>query len=288
MFSLYFKMQCSLCSDTLTCNSYLQPNTAKFECGCTFHLSCVIQYCKEKITNTCPTCHPKQNVFFANFGEDRLKAMAIQIEKRREINKMEKPKSYFNLFGGKTTLRSMIKSGTSLNSLKLNGYIPESFIEEGVRFHEVASTYTMAALINFGFCFSHMLTMGITPEHFKLMDENQMEELKISASDMLATSINIHQLAALGLSIPTLCQMKFTWADLRKIGGNCQTIRLLTPKISEVKTYFDPSETEYKEAGFTEEKMKKYKWEIDTQIFKKKKAKVKLGKIKLNSSNMLF
>lgn len=285
-------MQCSLCSDTLTCNSYLQPNTAKFECGCTFHLSCVIQYCKEKITNSCPTCHPsEQHQFFANFGEDRLKAMAIQIEKRREINKMEQPKSYFNLFGSKTTLRSKINSGTSLHTLKLNGYIPESFIEEGVKFHEIANVYTMSSLIDFGFRFSHMRTMGISPEHFKLMDVNQMESLEICASDMLSTSMNIHQLAALGLDLPTLCQMKFTFSDLRKIGGNCQTLRLLTSKLSDVKTYFDPTESEWKEAGFTsDEALKKYTWEVDTQIFKKKKKKAMINpsKIKLNPGNMLF
>ena len=283
-------MQCSLCSDTLTCNSYLQPNTAKFECGCTFHLSCVIQYCKEKITNTCPTCHPSsKDQLFANFGDDRLKAMAIQIEKRRELNKMERPKSYFNnLFNSKTTLRNKINSGTSLHSLKLNGYLPESFIEEGIKFHEIANVYTMSSLIDFGFCFSHMRTMGISPEHFKLMDTNQLETLEISASDMLSTSINIHQLAVLGLELPFLCQMQYTFSDLRKIGGNCQTLRLLTSKISDLKTYFEPTESEWKEAGFTEEAMKKFDWEVDTQIAKKKKVKIAPGKIKLNPGTMLF
>ena len=281
-------MSCSLCSDPLTCTATIRPNTAVFECGCTFHLNCVIQYSKEKITNTCPTCHPTQNAFFANFGDDRLKSMKIQIEKRREVNKMEKPKSYFSLFGSKTTLRSMINSGTSLHTLKLNGYIPESFIEEGIKWREVASTYTMASLIDFGMRFNHMLTMGIRPENFKQMDVNQLEELEISAADMMSTSINIHQLASLGLSLPTLCQMKFTWADLRKIGGNCQTIRLLTPKLSELKTYFEPTTEEWKEAGFTEDNLKKYNYEQDVQIFKKKKVKQRTGPIKLTATNMLF
>lgn len=279
-------MSCSLCSDPLTCTANIRPNTAVFECGCTFHLNCVLQYSKEKITNTCPTCHPTHNMFFANFGDDRIKSMKIQIEKRRELNKMEKPKYYFNLFGSKTTLRSMINSGTSLHTLKLNGYIPESFIEEGIKWREVASTYTMAALIDFGMRFNHMLTMGITPENFKQMDVNQLEELEITAADMMSTSISIHQLASLGLSLPTLCQMKFTWADLRKIGGNCQTIRLLTPKLSELKTYFEPTTEEWKQAGFTEDNLKKYNYEQDVQIFKKKQ--VKQRKIKLNANNILF
>ena len=215
--------------------------------------------------------------------------MTIQIEKRRELNKMERPKSYFNLFGSRTSLRSKINSGTSLHTLKLNGYIPESFIEEGIKFHEIASVYTMSSLIDFGFCFSHMRTMGISPEHFKMMDVNQLETLEVCASDMLSTSINIHQLAGLGLNLPTLCQMKFTFSDLRKIGGNCQTLRLLTSKLIELKTYFEPTENEWKEAGFTSDEMlKKHQWDVDTQIFKKKKVKVNPSKIKLNASTMLF
>jgi len=280
-------MNCVLCNDNLTVKNSLRPNSAVFECGHTFHLNCVIQYSKEKLTNTCPICHPEQNVFFANFGEDRLKAMAIQIEKRRQINKMEKPKSYFSLFSTKTNLRSMINSGTSLQTLKLNGYIPESFVEQGIKFHEVASTYTMDSLIGFGFRFHHMMLMGFAPENFKKMSQNNMEELDINASDMLTTSINIHQLAGLGLSLPTLCQMKFTWADLRKIGGTCQTIRLLTPKLSEIKTYFSPTKEEWEAAGFTEEAMNKYKYEVDVDIIKKKPVK-RRGQIKLNTANMLF
>ena len=106
----------------------------------------------------------------------------------------------------------------------------------------------------------------------------------VSTSD---TSINIHQLAGLGLSLPTLCQMKFTWSDLRKIGGTCQTIRLLTPKLSEIKTYFSPTKEEWEAAGFTEEAMNKYKYEVDVDIIKKKPVK-RRGQIKLNTANMLF
>ena len=175
--------------------------------------------------------------------------MEIMIKKRRNINKMEKPKSYFSLFSSSSDLRSMIKSGTSLNSLKLNGYIPESFIEEGIQYKEIASTYTMDSLIAFGFQFSHMLTMGFAPEHFKQMSQNNLDELEIKAEDMMRTSITIHELSELGLELYKLCEMNFTWSDLRKIGGNAQTIRLINPKLSELKTYFSPTEEEWKEAG---------------------------------------
>jgi hypothetical protein len=69
--------------------------------------------------------------------------------------------------------------------------------------------------------------------------------------------------------------MKWTWADLRKIGGNCQTIRLITPNISELKTYFAPSMEDWEKAGFTAENMEKYAYNVDVQIAKKKPVRRK-------------
>lgn len=279
-------MSCTICSENMVFSGAVRPNIATFECGHSFHLSCVLAYSKAKITQTCPICNPVQNVMFANFGDDRLRSMQIMIEKRRNINKMEKPKSYFSIFSSTNDLRSMIRSGTSLHSIKLNGYLPESFIEEGIKFRECGSTYTMSSLIDFGFRFNHMLTMGFSPEDFKKMSLLNMEELNISAEDMMQTSITIHQLSQLGIDLYKLCEMGFSWADLRKIGGNVQTIRLLTPKVSELKTYFSPTEEEWKDAGFTQEAMKKYDYTIDVDIFRKKA--VRKAKINLMGSNMLF
>ena len=86
-------MNCTLCSETMVVSQTMRPNHATFECGHSFHLSCVLQYSKEKITNTCPICEPRAG-FFADFGDDRLKAMSILIDKRRKANKMEKPKGF--------------------------------------------------------------------------------------------------------------------------------------------------------------------------------------------------
>lgn len=279
-------MQCTLCAENMVFSQGMHPNLCTFECGHSFHLSCVLSYAKEKITNTCPVCNPVQHTFFADFGDDRIKSMQVLIEKRRKINMMEKPKSYFSLFSTKTDLKSMINSGTSLHTLKLNGYIPESFIEEGIRFKDLSNTYTVDSLIDFGFRFHHMLVMCFLPEDFKKFDLNQMDELNIKAADMLQTSISIRQLAELGIDLYKLCEMKWTFADIQKIGGDCQTIRLLTPKLSDIKTYFAPTKEEWESAGFTEEAMQKYKYDVDVSIIKKKKAVRK--KLNLTGRNMLF
>jgi hypothetical protein len=279
-------MSCKLCGENMVHTGTMAPNIGQYECGHSFHLNCILAYSNEKVTQSCPICKPLKNTFFANFGEDRVKAMQIMIDKRRSINKLEKPKSYFSLFSSSNDLRSMIKSGTSLSSLKLNGYMPESFIEEGIQYREIAKTYTMDSLIDFGFRFSHMLTMGFEPTSFKMMSENNMEELEITAEDMLKTSITIHDLSELGLEMYKLSEMNFTWADLRKIGGNAQTIRLITPKLSELKTYLSPTESDFVEAGFTTESLKKYDYVVDSNIFKKKVARRQVKH--LTASNMLF
>lgn len=279
-------MSCSLCSENMVHTGTMAPNIGQYQCGHSFHLNCILAYSNEKVTQTCPTCNPQKNTFFANFGEDRVKSMQVMIEKRRSINKFEKPKSYFSLFGSSNDLRSMIKSGTSLSSLKLNGYIPESFIEEGIQYREIAKTYTMDSLIDFGFRFSHMLTMGFEPSSFKKMSRNNMDELEITAEDMLKTSITIHDLSELGLEMYKLSEMNFTWADLRKIGGNAQTIRLITSKVSDLNTYFSPTQKDFTEAGFTEASLEKYDYVVDTNVFKKKVTRKQVKH--LTANNMLF
>jgi len=279
-------MTCRLCNKPLTITETMRPNHATFECGHAFHLSCVIQYSKEKITNSCPTCAPPTDTFFADFGDDRLKTMCILIDKRRQVNKIEKPKSFFSLFGAKNDLRSMVQSGTNLHTLKLNGYLPESFVEDRVRYREL-SGYQMDSLIHFGFRFDHFVEMGFQPEDFAKMTPNHMDELEITAADMLKTSIDIFQLADLNIELYKLCEMQWKWHDLTRIGGNCQTIRLLTPNMSELKTYFEPTLEDYQTAGFNEEAMKKYEYNVDYNPFGKRKVARKKN-FHINSRNILF
>ena len=248
----------------------MRPNIATFDCGHNFHLSCVIQHCKERITNSCPQCvkDPKA-LCFANFGDDRLKAMNVLIERRRKLNKIETPKGFLGgLFATKKDLLGMVNGGTSLRTLKLQGYIPENFIEERIRFSEVAKVYKMSAMLDFGFDFHHFLMMGIRPEHFKLMDYNQIQELNITVKDMLKTSIDIHQLSELNLDLYKLCEMGWTWTDICNIGGDVKTIRQLSINLSDINTYLEPDDWE--KAGFNEESIKKYEYNVDYNPFQKK------------------
>ena len=63
-------MICTLCSENMVFTGTMRPNIGSYECGHSFHLNCILSYSANKITQTCPTCNPQKNVFFANFGEN--------------------------------------------------------------------------------------------------------------------------------------------------------------------------------------------------------------------------
>ena len=89
--------------------------------------------------------------------------------------------------------------------------------------------YKTSTLLNFGFKWHHMITMGFEPNHFKTLNWHQMTDvLKLTATDMLKTSISIRQLADLKFDLAHLHQMGFRMKEFKQIGGNCKTMSLIT------------------------------------------------------------
>lgn len=262
-------MSCNLCSNDIEKSANVRPNVATFECGHEFHLNCTIDYCKSHYTTQCPVCYKEPSKYKPNFSSDRLHAIQTLVDARRanrevktDVGYLQGLNSWFN--SKKSTLISLVSNGTSLNTLKLNGYIPEDFIEQKISWKKLSSVYTPDALIDYGFRFHHMIVMGFCPEHFKSFTWEQLyNTLHIKAPDMLKTSINTRQLAELKLPIQQIKQLGFTWKDLVNMDGNVKTLRLLTDNLSDLRTYFNPSSNDWDRAGFTRERISLYKWKTD-------------------------
>ena len=62
--------------------------------------------------------------------------------------------------------------------------------------------------------------MGFEASDFKMISWNHMQDLDLTASDMLKTSMNIRDLAALKLEPYQLNELGFTWSDFVSMGGN--------------------------------------------------------------------
>lgn len=263
-------MNCILCSNEIEKSGTVRPNIATFDCGHEFHLDCVIDYCKSHYTKQCPSCYKNPNSKYKpNFSQERLLAIETLIEARRnnretktDTGYLQGLNSWFN--SKKSTLISLVKNGTSLNTLKVNGYTPEDFIEQKISWKNLSSVYTADALIDYGFRFHHMIVMGFCPEHFKGFTWEQLyNTLQIRSDDMLKTSLTTRQLADLKFPIQNIRQLGFTWKDLVTMDGNVKTLRLLTDNLSDLKTYFNPSANDWENAGFTRERITLYKWKTD-------------------------
>jgi len=251
-------MPCTLCNLDMDKSGSLRPNIATYDCGHEYHLSCALLYSKENISMLCPSCHVPEKTL--NLGDDRQIAMQSLIDARRTCLSTPTKGGIWSWFTDKS-LHYLIKTGASLESLKLKGVTPEDLIEEQIKWESVSSIYKTGALLNFGFRWHHMITMGFQPEHFKLLDWHQMSSvLNLQAVDMLKTSITIRELAELKIDVAHLHQLGFRLKELKQIGGDCETLKLLTSNLSDIKTYFSPSPDDWEDLGFTKESIGKNNW----------------------------
>ena len=253
-------MICTICNEPLIMKDRIRPNVATFECGHHFHLSCVLKHSKLKMTTSCFKCNPTSNMLLPNLSDNRILAMESLITARQNKDK-EVRNGWFSAFNSKTSLLSMITMGSALSTIKMKGFIPEDFIEKGITWSKVMSVYTIDGLLNFGFRWHHMIIMGFKPKHFKSLNYDQMHDvLNLKASDILQTSLNIRDLCALQLEPYQLHELGFTWSDFVKMGGNATTLKLLSNDLEDFKTYFEPTQEQLFNAGFTEdEKLTSYK-----------------------------
>lgn len=254
-------MSCTLCNDSILKSGTLRPNCATFDCGHEFHLTCILAFSQKNICQICPTCNEFDHNKI-NLGNDRVIAIQTLIDARRNYKDTSK-KSFLSWFK-ESSITSMVKNGTSLETLKIKGITPEDLIENGISWSTLSSIYKTSALLNFGFRWHHMITMGFQPDHFKTMDWHQMSDiLNLTATDMLKTSISIRQLADLKIDISHLHQMGFRLKDMKQIGGNCETLVLITKDLSDIKTYLNPSASDWDELGFTQEAIAANGWLVE-------------------------
>ena len=262
-------MACTLCNNSICISGSVRPNVATFDCGCNFHLSCVLDLCVNKFSAQCPSCNVIPNV--ANFGNDRLTAIESLVEARRSNRK--EVSGWTSWFSSKSSLTNLISAGTSLQTLRIQGYLPEDFIEKQISWKKLTKIYKIPSLLEFGFKWHHIVVMGFTPENFKQLDWNQMfSTLGIRSTEMLQTSMTIQQLIDLQIPIHRLRELQFSWHDLVKIGGNVKTLKGVTDSMADLLTYFKPTPQQMHDSGFTKENIEKFGWKaIETVPTRKKR-----------------
>lgn len=162
-----------------------------------------------------------------DLGTHQLTALNAIIDARRQVPKQD---SFWSrrLFG-RRDLPKLI--GTSLSTLKQQGYIPEDFIEHEIPWSKIP--YSIDDTIAFGFTYDHMLAMHFQPQHFAQLEWRHYRQLRIDSNAMLKSCLSIHDLVALGFTPQQLHQLKWSWSQLQSIGANTENINM-TPNDQQI------------------------------------------------------
>jgi len=155
-----------------------------------------------------------------DLGTHQLTALKAIVEARRQVPRED---SFWNrAFFGRRELPKLL--GTSLTTLKQQGFIPEDFIEHEIPWSKMP--YSIDNTIAFGFTFDHMLAMHFQPQHFAQLEWRHYRQLRIDANDMMKTCLSIHDLVALNFTPQQLHQLKWTWTQLTSVGATTENINM--------------------------------------------------------------
>lgn len=155
-----------------------------------------------------------------DLGTHQLTALKAIVEARRQVPRED---SFWNrAFFGRRELPKLL--GTSLTTLKQQGFIPEDFIEHEIPWSKIP--YSIDNTIAFGFTFDHMLAMHFQPQHFAQLEWRHYRQLRIDAKEMMKTCLSIHDLVALNFTPQQLHQLKWTWTQLTSVGATTENINM--------------------------------------------------------------
>jgi hypothetical protein len=240
-------------------------DTAIFDCGHAVHLSCLLKQTQYGLY-ACPVCTDKASAALKpNLGKDREIAMQSTHSARVRERQLFPPKrpniisrvlNYFSpLTPVATTFQEHVHNKTSLKSMKTLGFTPADAIQDRVRWRRIQYNYTPEELMDFGFQWDHMVSLGIEPQHINAFSWNVLKnQLKLDSKKLLQLNISISELATLNFTCAQYHELGFDWPLWTRMGANVETLRPFNWSLQDIKTYWSPSVSQWIQAGFYDRK----------------------------------
>lgn len=257
------------------CNKDIGPkNRAVFDCGHTFHLSCVFASPYATMCSDCPQ-HIESRPDIGNDREIAISSdMLLKVSERRL-----KPVTTVSML---TTLVQAItpltpapltfidhmKQNKKLTVIAASGFGPEDAVQERVRFSDIVSRYNSKDILEFGFEWEHMVQMGILPNHIKHFSWTQQKhKLKLNAEKMLKMRMTMTELADINYTTHQLVELGFTWQIMSTMGANVDTWKRFNFELEDIKRYWQPTLTQWVAAGFYDkERVQRAGWQMDSVL----------------------
>lgn len=244
-------MNCNLCAKSIS-----ERNTATFECGHSFHLSCVIS---NPYLSLCSICDQKGKL--PDVGLDREVAIRSNISSKIQVRQL-KPLEVPSFMGHvqrlltpltpqATCFADYVYHNKKLSFISTAGFEPTDAVQERISWSKISTTYSSTDILQFGFNWSHMNAMGITPTELKKFTwAQQLRSLELSAEKILQMNLSVTDLAAMNYTTHQLIELGFTWQILSNIGANVETWRSFGFTLGDLKRYWQPSLTQWVSSGF--------------------------------------
>lgn len=262
---------CSICEDAISAT-----NTAVFECGHVFHLSCVLHHATRYHT-TCPDCAqcPEK---MPDLGGDRQVALAADIQRKiqqRQLRPNVEPNALQKwariispLTPHAVTFQEHMRHNKKLALIRQAGFCARDAVQEGVQWSEVASRYSPRDIIDFGFTWNDMVSMGIRPVDVQSFTWSQQQHaLELNAGKLMQMRMTITELASLQYSTHQLIELGFDWATLARMGANVDTWPLFKFELADLKRYWSPTISQWVSAGFYDkERLARSGWPMESVL----------------------
>lgn len=257
---------CDLCCEKIGAN-----NTAVFQCGHRFHLTCVFDV---PYSTKCATCNPVSDLL-PDLGTDRSVALAADVAAKIDQHSLKtiQPLTFMQnikrmitpLTPKARTMRDNVKHNKKLSVIRSLGFGPDDAVRERIPWYEINSAYNNKDILDFGFEWSHMVGMGILPSHLQTFTWTQQKhQLQLNAEKLLQMRITITELATLKYTTHQLVEFGFTWPILTQMGANVSTWRHFKFDIVDIKRNWSPSVSQWVSAGFYDkDRVQQAGWPID-------------------------
>jgi len=259
-------MNCTLCDQTVS-----ERNTATFACGHTFHLTCVLM---QPFSSLCSQCDQKVTDL-PDVGLDRKVSIASNISSKIQQRQLTcvQHTSLLQRIGNVISpltpslenFSDYIYHNKSLSHISSLGFSPKDAVHERIKWNKISSTYEVADILKFGFKWSHMVEMGITPTDVGLFSwQQQQRDLQLDARKLLQTNISLAELANLKYTTHQLLEMGFVWNVMTQMGASVDSWRIFGFTLEDIKQYWNPSLSDLVAGGFYDKnRVEMAGWELE-------------------------
>lgn len=258
-------MACTLCNDEVG-----TTNLAIFDCGHTFHLSCVFN---QKFKTLCSICN-HDVALLPDLGGDREIAIGADMEariRRRQLqpsSNLSYSSQIVRLISPLTpkakTFTDHINHNKRLSVIRDYGFSPEDAVQERIPWSKIHSRYSPTDILEFGFRWKHMTAMNVIPHQLTSFSWTQQQHsLELDANKLLTIRMTITELAKMKYTTHQLVEMGFDFTVLARLGANVDTWKQFKFSIQDIKRNWSPTLSQWVAAGFYDkERVEKAGWAL--------------------------